>query len=29
VAMHVKAALERAKSWPEPSLDRLYEDVYS
>jgi pyruvate dehydrogenase E1 component alpha subunit len=28
VAMDVRAALERAKSWPEPSLDRLYEDVY-
>ena len=28
VAAEVKAALERAKSWPEPSLERLYEDVY-
>ncbi|MGO9582618.1 MAG: thiamine pyrophosphate-dependent dehydrogenase E1 component subunit alpha [Acidimicrobiales bacterium] len=28
VATEVRAALERAKSWPEPSLDRLYEDVY-
>ena len=28
VAAEVKAALERAKSWPEPSLERLLEDVY-
>jgi pyruvate dehydrogenase E1 component alpha subunit len=28
VAAEVKAALERAKSWPEPSLERLYEDVF-
>lgn len=28
VAAEVTAALERAKSWPEPPLERLYEDVY-
>jgi pyruvate dehydrogenase E1 component alpha subunit len=28
VAAEVKAALERARSWPEPSLERLFEDVY-
>ena len=28
VAAEVKAALERAKSWPEPPLKRLYEDVF-
>ena len=28
VAAEVKGALERAKSWPEPTLERLYEDVY-
>ena len=28
VAAEVTAALERAKNCPEPSLDRLFEDVY-
>ncbi|MGO8724681.1 MAG: thiamine pyrophosphate-dependent enzyme, partial [Acidimicrobiales bacterium] len=28
VAIEVKAALERAKTWPEPSVDRLLADVY-
>jgi pyruvate dehydrogenase E1 component alpha subunit len=28
VDAEVKDALERAKSWPEPSLERMYEDVY-
>ncbi len=28
VKAEVIGALERAKSWPAPSLDRLYEDVY-
>jgi pyruvate dehydrogenase E1 component alpha subunit len=28
VKAEVKAALERAKSWPEPAPERLYEDVY-
>ena len=28
VEAEVKDALERAKSWPEPSRERMYEDVY-
>jgi len=28
VDAEVKDALERAKSWPEPPLERMYEDVY-
>ena len=28
VDTEVKSALERAKSWPEPPVERLYEDVY-
>jgi pyruvate dehydrogenase E1 component alpha subunit len=28
VQVEVKSALERAKSWPEPAAERLYEDVY-
>ena len=28
VEAEVKEALERAKSWPEPALSRMYEDVY-